>query len=96
MGVIKMTIDLGVAIAVIGCIVGIGGWYSGHVKNIKANTEWQTNVDSKLDLILGVQKDVEELQVRMQDCETKGIVVDGMAKAFHKRVDDLVTIMGKQ
>ena len=53
-------------IAIIGCCIGIAGYFSGRDKHISDDAEWKGIVNTKLDAInvnvSGVSKDVAEIK----------------------------------
>lgn len=85
-----MEIDLSLAIAVIGSVLGICGWLSSREKTINNEAQWRGNVDAKLDLILDLQKDVSEIEAMVKECETRIAIVENSAKSFHRRMDELM------
>ena len=60
-----MNIEIGLLIAVIGCFVGLAGWLSGRDKKLSADSEWKGKVNAKLDLVIGIREDHEELRHRV-------------------------------
>lgn len=83
-----MEIDLTLAMAIIGCSIGICGWLSGREKTVGDESRWRGNVDAKLDLILDLQKDINEIENTMKECEGRLTIVENSAKAFHRRMDE--------
>ena len=63
------TIAIGTLIAVVGCAVGIAGWLSKRDDKISHDSEWKGSVDAKLDTIIGIRKDVEEVKTELHDHE---------------------------
>ena len=47
-----MEIEIGILIAVIGCLVGLAGWLGGRDKNVKDAAEWRGKVDAQLNTIV--------------------------------------------
>lgn len=71
-----MSIEIGVLIAIIGCFVGIAGYFTGRDKKIANDSEWKGNVNAKLDTILGIKKDVQHLENKVQDHEGRIIKLE--------------------
>ena len=64
-----MSIEVGILIALIGCFVGLAGWLSSRDKKLSNDSEWKGMVNTKLDLVLGIRQDHEELRVRVTKLE---------------------------
>ena len=71
-----MSIEIGVLIAFIGCLVGIAGYISGRDKKISQDSEWRGTVNAKLDTIIGIKKDVQHLEEKVQDHEGRIIKLE--------------------
>lgn len=71
-----MSIEIGVLIAIIGCLVGIAGYISGRDKKISQDSEWRGTVNAKLDTIIGIKKDVQHLEEKVQDHEGRIIKLE--------------------
>lgn len=75
-----MSIEIGVLIAIIGCLVGIAGYISGRDKKISQDSEWRGTVNAKLDTIIGIKKDVQHLEEKVQDHEGRIIKLESKKK----------------
>ncbi len=84
-----MTIEISILIAVIGCLVGLGGWLKGRDSKIAADAEWKGTVNAKLDVIVGIKENVEELDGKIADCDRRIIAVEQSNISFHKRLENL-------
>lgn len=83
-----MQIDLGMMLAVIGGLVGVGGWFSGRDKNLSNDAEWRGGVNAKLDIIVGIKQDVEDLHKDVKGHEGRLAAAESSAKQAHKRLDE--------
>jgi len=86
---VKMTIEISILIAVIGCFVGIGGWFKGRDSKIAADAEWKGTVNAKLDVIVGIKENVEEIESRIAECDRRIIAVEQSNISLHKRLESL-------
>ncbi len=84
-----MTIEISILIAVIGCFVGIGGWFKGRDTKIAADAEWKGNVNAKLDVIVGIKENVEEIEKKFNDLTIRVKGVEESAKQAHLRINEL-------
>ena len=84
-----MSVDIGIALAVLGGIVGVLGWLSGREKSIRQQAQWQGEVNAKIDLIIGLQKDVKELEGTVKEYEGRLSKAEESAKSAHHRIDAL-------
>ncbi len=90
-----MEIDITLAMAVIASVIGICGWLSGREKTVGDEAKWRGNVDAKLDLILELQKNFGEMEDALKEQENRITIVENSAKAFHRRVDELMRAEAK-
>ncbi len=84
-----MTIEISILIAVIGCFVGLGGWLKGRDGKIATDAEWKGNVNAKLDVIVGINQNVKELDDKINLQDTKIASLESSYKSLHKRVDKM-------
>ena len=54
-------------IAIIGCVVGVAGWVTRRDSKTETDAEWRGAVNAKLDMILGMKTDLEEMKVLLSD-----------------------------
>lgn len=88
-----MSINTGVLIALIGCIVGLAGWLRNHDTDQEKETSNMTTVIVKLenirvsisDLKLDLKRTAEDLQ----SIDRRLTIVEQSAKQAHKRIDEL-------
>lgn len=71
-----MSIELGILISIIGCFIAILGYMAGRDKKIANDSEWKGTVNAKLDTILGIKKDVQYLETKIQDHEGRIIKLE--------------------
>ncbi len=84
-----MQVELGVLIAVIGCLVGLAGWLTGRDKKITGDAEWRGEVNAKLDVIVGIRSDVDTLDKKVGDLTERTAKVEASAASAHKRLDGI-------
>ena len=84
-----MTIEISILIAVIGCFVGLGGWLKGRDGKIATDAEWKGTVNAKLDVIVGINQNVKELDDKINLQDTKIASLESSYKSLHKRVDKM-------
>lgn len=79
-----MNIEIGILIAVIGCLVGLAGWLSAREKKIAKEGEWHgtvntslNNINSKLD---GIRQDNSDIRKITQDHEKRLNDVEALAQ----------------
>lgn len=75
-----MTAAIGIGIAIVGCFVGLAGWLAGRDKRISADAEWKGEVNAKLDIIVGTQKDVAAVTRIVNDHESRIRVLEAARK----------------
>lgn len=54
-------------IGIIGCVVGVAGWVSKRDSRTESDAEWRGSVNAKLNMILGMKTDLEEMKVAISD-----------------------------
>lgn len=67
------TIAVSILISLVGCAVGVAGWLSKRDDKISHDSEWKGSVNAKLDTIIGIKKDVEEVKTELHDHEMKSL-----------------------
>ena len=79
------------AVAIIGSVIGIIGFFSGREKTakdeVKEAAEWRGNVNGKLDSILGLTNRVEVLEDKVEDHEIKISKLQDQSTRAHERLD---------
>ena len=83
-----MTVELGVLIAVIGCLVGVAGWLLNRDKHIASDAEWRGSVNAKLDVIVGIRSDVDRIDHTVSQHGERLSKVEASASQAHKRLDE--------
>jgi len=84
-----MTIELSILIAVIGCAIGVLGYFAGRDKKIAYDAEWRGMVNGKLDVIVGIASDVERIQHTLTAHEGRICTVETSLKSAHHRLDGM-------
>ena len=82
-----ITLELGITIAVIGCVIGVLGYIGGRDKKIAYDAEWRGMVNGKLDVIVGVAGDVERIQHTITAYEGRICTLESGMKALHHSID---------
>ena len=84
-----MSIEISILIALIGCFVGIGGWFKGRDSKIAADAEWKGTVNAKLDVIVGIKENVEEIEARIAEFDRRIVAVEQSNISILKSLDNL-------
>jgi hypothetical protein len=85
----ETSIALGVMVSLIGCFVGLTGWLAKREKRIWTDGKWQGNVDAKLDNILGIKQDVDNLQKTVNEHGNRLKAVEKDVSNVHYRINKL-------
>ncbi|MCC8122906.1 MAG: hypothetical protein LIO58_05160 [Oscillospiraceae bacterium] len=85
-----MSVELGAAIAVVGCLVGVAGWLYNREKKINEDAQWRGGVDAKLDVIVGITNDVSRLESAISNQATWMGKLEASVASAHKRIDEHV------
>lgn len=87
------SISIGLIGLLIGCFVGLAGWLAGRDKRISTDAEWRGSINSKLDMMLGIQtksdKELSCLQGDVKEHGEKISALDQSCKQAHLRIDRL-------
>ncbi len=84
-----MQIEIGLFFTILGGLIGFLGWMSGRDRTLGRDAEWRGGVNAKLDMILQMQKDMEEMRNSIKNHEGRISVVESSVKSAHHRLDDL-------
>lgn len=88
-----MTIEISLLIAIVGCFVGLGGYLKGRDNKIANDSEWKGKVNAQLEIIIttgnGTSKDVDKINDRLSNIDTKIASLESSYKSLHKRVDKM-------
>lgn len=85
-----MTIDIGMIVGVIGCFVGVGGFFTGRDRRVAADAEWKGQVNAKLDMLVGMQTTLASLTHTIQQHGERITTVEQSTKSAHDRIDEIV------
>lgn len=83
------SIEISLLIAMVGCFVGLAGWLKSRDKEIAKDAEWKGQVNAKLDGILGIRSDVEDIDKRVREHDKQITSARERADSAHKRIDRL-------
>lgn len=88
-----MSINTGVLIALIGCIVGLAGWLRNHDSDNEKETSNMTTVIVKLENIRGsisdLKLDLKRTAEDLQSIDRRLTVVEESTKQAHKRINEI-------
>lgn len=76
-------------IALVGCFIGLAGWLSGRDKKISNDSEWKGTVNAKLDIVVGISREVAELKDKVEQQGRKIAAIEQSCQSAHKRINDL-------
>lgn len=88
-----MSINTGVLIALIGCIVGLAGWLRNHDTDNERETSNMTTVIVKLENIRGsisdLKLDLKRTAEDLQSIDRRLTVVEESTKQAHNRINEI-------
>ena len=58
---------ISLVIAIIGCVIGVAGWVTRRDSKTEADAEWRGAVNAKLNMILGMRNELEEMKIIISD-----------------------------
>ena len=90
-----MAIEISIAIAVIGCLIGVAGWLGNRDKNVAKDAEWRGSVNAKLDVIVGIRSDVEGIKDTLAGHGERIKAVESSTAQAHHRIDEIVKKKGE-
>jgi hypothetical protein len=85
----ETSLGLGIIVSLVGCFLGLAGWLSSREKRIMNDGKWQGSVDAKLDNILGIKTDVDDLQKTVQTHDNRLIAVEKDVGNVHERLNEI-------
>ena len=80
-------IAISTLIAIVGCFVALAGWLKNRDGKISDDAEWKGSVNSKLDSILGLQKNVDKIEGEARQLSERIAKAEASIAAAHKRLD---------
>lgn len=83
-----MELEIGLALSVLGGLLGVLSFVQSRDKSVEKDAAWRGGVDAKLDMILGMQKDLEGIKASLKDHEGRLSAVESSAKSAHHRLDE--------
>lgn len=84
-----MSVEIGLLIAIIGCFVGLAGWLAGRDKKLSKDSEWRGMVNTKLDLVIGIRQDHDELKKTVSKQGEEIVALRHDFKSLENRVSHL-------
>ena len=88
------SIEIGAAIAVVGCFVGLARWIAGRDKKILSDGEWKGTVNTKLDdiktSVSGTSAELAKINASLSEHGERLTAVESSAKQAHHRIDEMV------
>lgn len=82
---------ISVLIAVCGCFVGLAGWLSGRDKKIANDSEWRGVVNTKLDNILSLSRELNSVAQKVEEHGEKISAIERDVKSAHNRIDEILS-----
>lgn len=82
---------ISVLIAVCGCFVGLAGWLSGRDKKIANDSEWRGVVNTKLDNILSLSRELNSVVQKVEEHGEKISAIERDVKSAHNRIDEILS-----
>lgn len=77
------------AIAIIGCVIGVIGFFNGRDESHNRSAEWRGEVNGKLDSILKLSPRVDDLEETVTEHEYKIRKLEDSSTRAHERIDNL-------
>ena len=62
-----MTLEIGLLISLIGCLLAIAGWLANREKRVAGDAEWRGCVNAKLDVIVGMKDDLTRVEAEVKE-----------------------------
>lgn len=84
-----MRVEISLIIAAIGCAVGIFGWVLNHDKRVSSEARWRGEVNTKLDVIVGLRSDVAKLEKKVSEHAERICVVEAGVAQVREQVGAL-------
>ena len=85
----RSKVDMEYLSIVIGCFVGLAGWLLGRDKKLSAESQWKGEVNAKLDSILGIRGDIDDLRDELKRQGERIATTEASARSAHKRLDSM-------
>lgn len=84
-----MTVEIGILLAVLGGFVGLAGWLGGRDKRIASDAEWRGSVNAKLDVIVGIRRDLDQIAAALAGCTERLAKLESGYAQLQQRVSEL-------
>lgn len=83
-----MTLELGLLLSMIGCFVGLAGWLANREKRVCGDAEWRGCVNAKLDVIVGIKKDLTRIETEVREFGERLARVESAMAQIYRRSDE--------
>lgn len=80
---------IGIIATIIGAFATLYGLLSKRDSKVANDSEWKGEINTKLNMILGINNSIDNLEKRIQENTSMIIRVDESCKQAHKRIDNL-------
>lgn len=74
-------------IALIGCGIGVWGWFHNRDTKRDADATWRGEINAKLDTVINQGAKITELSGKYEKLNERVIIVERDCKSAHKRID---------
>jgi len=81
--------EISLLIGLIGCAVGVFGWVMNHDKRVSSEARWRGEVNTKLDVIVGLRSDVALLEKKVNEHAERICVVESAVSQVREQVGAL-------
>lgn len=87
-------VEISTLIAVVGCAIGVAGWFSGMERHSGDDGHWRGTVDAKLDdiktSVCGTNAEVVKINEALKIHGERLTAVEQSSKQAHKRIDEII------
>ena len=84
-----MTLEISILLAVLSGFVGLAGWLGGRDKRIAGDAEWRGSVNAKLDVIVGIRKDLDQITAALAGSAERLAKLESGYAQLQQRVAEL-------
>jgi len=88
-----MQLDMGITIAIIGCVVGLAGWLRNRDTDKTGNIRQMTTLEVKLDTVIAGLSKIETAASKTESCvqllETRMASAESSISSAHHRIKEL-------
>lgn len=83
-----MTLEIGLLISVIGCLIALAGWLANREKRVAGDAEWRGSVNAKLDVIVGMKDDLTRLETEVKEFSERLTRAEAGVAQVNQRIDE--------